>query len=80
MGAAWIAAFSALGVALIGVIGNNINIRRKQPEVEHEAADLEQDLNIMRALASALEQETKRRVNAERRLAACEAREQVREP
>lgn len=71
-------AVAAVAVAVVGVLGNLVARRRGDPELEDEAADLERDLNILRALAASLEAETARRIKAEQHLAACEAREQAR--
>lgn len=74
-------AVAAVVVAVIGVLGNAISQNRKRgnDDVEAEAVALETDLNVIRALSTLLDQSEQRRVDAERRLAACEAREQVRE-
>lgn len=78
----------ALYTALASVIGSSLLFistlivgRRDKddPEVEQEADDLEQDLDLMKALASAWKAEEERRIEAERRLAACEARERSRD-
>lgn len=64
-------AVAAIGVALIGLVGNWIQSRRRSPEND--------DSNVITALASALAAEQARAERAEQRLIACEARERARE-
>jgi hypothetical protein len=79
VGAAYVTAVSAVVVAIIGVLGN-VWAKRHQSagEVEDAADELAADLNVIRSLSLLLEQERAARIRAERRLAACEAREQAR--
>lgn len=70
--AALYASLGAIGVALIGVIGN-VLLRKRSTEPED-------DMDVIRSLASALAAETDARKAAEQRALECEARENVRRP
>lgn len=91
MGAAWIAAFAMVAVAIIGVFGNWINSRWPRRSDAHAVEGLAAELNIVQSLSELLAQErehrrleheqAQERISAlERRLAVCEALQQAREP
>lgn len=72
-------AVAAVIVALIGVAGNAFRPRRKDADLDDEASELEAELDLLRNLSSAWQEERDRRLDLERRLADCEEREKKRE-
>ena len=73
-------AVAAVAVAIIGVIGNAVRPRGKDDaDLDSEASELENELDLLRNLSSAWQEERDRRLDLERRLAECEEREKKRE-